>query len=133
MSDRRVLLDTTAWWEILQGTPAGASLRKRYVQAESQELYVSAILVAELTARLDAAGLGDDISPALAGIRARSTVLPVTDALAEEGGRLRAVLRQRDRNASLADAIMLASARSVGAKLLSNDPAFAGQPDVVTF
>lgn len=46
-------------------------------------------------------------------------------------GRLLVELRRTDRQASLADALMLAAARARGAKLVSANPCFAGQVDVV--
>ena len=128
----RVVLDTMAWWEILWGTPAGARLEKRYL-GNGVLVHASALAIGEVSAKLHAAGHGARVDDALLGIRAAARIEPVTDDLAEEGGRLRAELREKDAQASLADAIQLATARTLGARLVSSDPAFKGQRDVEAF
>lgn len=132
MRETRVLLDSMAWWEVLWGTPAGEALERAYLRG-GRDVHVSALAIGEISAKLDAAGHGARIDDALLAIRAAARVEPVTDAVAEEGGRLRGGLRARDPQASLADAIHLATARAVGARLVSSDPAFRGEPDVEAF
>jgi predicted nucleic acid-binding protein len=124
-----VVFDTWAWWEIIHATPRGKVLQSRYLAKGS--VATSAYAVAELTARLSEAGKADAISPALQRIASAGPVVAVDLQLAEKAGRLRMELRRADRNASLADAVMLVTARHLGLKLVSGDPAFKGQPDVV--
>jgi predicted nucleic acid-binding protein len=63
-------------------------------------------------------------------IRQASAVLDLTGELAAAAGILRSHLRKRSRSASLADAIVLATARQEGARVISKDSAFVGEPDV---
>lgn len=133
MSETRVVLDTMAWWEVLFGTPKGQRLERKYLQAPGVRVHASALAIGELAAKLGAAGHAARVEDVLVGVRAFARIEPVTDAVAEAGGRLRAALRERDAQASLADAIQLATARSLGATLVSSDPAFKGERDAESF
>ena len=64
-------------------------------------------------------------------MEALSEVLPITRDIAEATGPLQLHLRDRDLQASLADAVMLAAARSAGATLVSEDACYRGETDVV--
>jgi predicted nucleic acid-binding protein len=63
-------------------------------------------------------------------IRHASAVVDVTGEPAIGAGVLRSHLRRRSRSASLADAMVLATARRQGALVLSMDRDLAGEPDV---
>ena len=130
MTASRVLFDTWAWWEVLQGSPTGARLKRRYLDAPGVQLLTSAITLGEVSAKLSALGKEDAIPVAMNSIRNASTVLDVSGELAVEAGILRSHLRKRSKSASLADGIILATARQEGAGVISDDSAFAGEPDV---
>jgi predicted nucleic acid-binding protein len=126
-----VLFDTWAWWEVLEGSPAGAKLRRRYLNGDSKtKVLTSTITLAELSARLSAAGHEEVIESAIISLRNFSTVIDVTADLAVRAGPLRTALRKRDRSASLADALVLVTARDRGATVISADTALVGEPDV---
>lgn len=130
MTASSVLFDTWAWWEVLQGTPTGSRLKRRYLDARGIRVLTSAISLGELSAKLASLGLEGSIALTASSIRQVSTVEDVTGDLAVEAGVVRARLRRRTKTASLADGIVLATARKYGARLISNDSAFAGEPDV---
>lgn len=125
------MLDSWAWWEILHETRMGASIARRYLQAASAEVLTVDFALAEVAAKLARAGAPETIDAALATMEAASEIVPVTRHQAAEAATLLLRLREKDRDASLADAVMLAAAREHRAKLVSNDPAFKGQRDVV--
>lgn len=131
MTGSDFLFDTWAWWEYLHGTPTGASLRKRFIQEESVRVHTSAITIAEISARLQADGFPDRIAAACGAIRRMSHLWDVTADLAQEAGPVRAKLRDRSRSASLADALVLVTARKAGATLVSADPAFRDVTGVI--
>ena len=132
MTASKVLFDTWAWWEVLQGSEKGAALERRYLDASGIHVVTSAITLGELAAKLASQGAGAAISLAINSVRNASEVAEVPGDLAVEGGLLRAQLRKRSRSASLANAIVLATARQMGARLISADKAFNGELDVST-
>ena len=126
-----VCFDSWAWFEVLHETSAGQSLSAAYL-GNRRRVFSSVLVLAELASKLDMVGAPPLVrSGALGLVRSRAELVDVTEGLATEGGFLRGALRERSRDASLVDGIMLATARSKGAVLVSNDPAFRGQPDVV--
>jgi predicted nucleic acid-binding protein len=125
-----VLFDTWAWWEYLGGTPTGKRLARRYVSRPGLRLHTSILSLAEISAKLASAGQSVRTRAVLSRIEARSHVHAVPRDVVEGSGAVRAALRRRDPAASVLDALILATARHVGATLISADPAFAGEPDV---
>lgn len=86
--------------------------------------------LAEIAAKLAVLGLGEQIAPSLSVIERGSDVLSISVEVAELAAFLRLELRRTDRNASLSDAVVLATARNRGAILISGDPCYVGQRDV---
>jgi predicted nucleic acid-binding protein len=126
-----VVLDTWGWWEVFRGSTQGAVIRREFIGSDGVRLHTSAITVGEVTAKLASMGASARIDPVLGAIRRAGPLHDVTTELARTAGLLRAELRKSDSRASLADGIVLATARSLGARLISADPAFRGQPDVI--
>ncbi len=131
MSETDLLFDTWAWWEYLHQTRTGESLWKRFVERGSHRLHTSAVTLGELAARLDADGHADRIDSACGAIRRMSRIWDVTADIAEEAGRSRRRLRGSAPSASLADGIILATARRATARIVSGDPAFEGVPGTI--
>ena len=130
MTGSKILFDTWAWWEVLQGTAVGAILQRRYLDAPGVQVLTAAISLGELSAKLSTEGSEDSISSAVASIRRASIILDLSAEIAVEAGILGTRLRKRSRAASLADGIVLATARQNGARLVSDDRAFIGEADV---
>lgn len=126
-----VVFDAWAWWEALLGTPAGEKLTQRYLKAPEARVLTVDLAMVEISAKMARQGLQAETTPALNAVEVASEVIPISRAVAEAAGPLVIELRKADRSASLADAIMLASAREQGAKLVSGDACFARQRDVV--
>lgn len=72
-----------------------------------------------------------DLARDLDFVEARTTVTPLDRAIAEEAGRLVAELRESAPDVPLADAIVYATARRLGADVLTGDPHFRGRRGVV--
>jgi len=126
----RVLFDTWAWWEVLQGSEAGAALQHQYLDASGVQVLTASISLSELSAKLSSEGEEESILLAVSSIRHASAIADLSGDLAVQAGVLRAQLRKHSKYASLADAIVLATARKNGARVISNDRAFSGEPDV---
>jgi predicted nucleic acid-binding protein len=126
-----VLFDTWAWLEVLRGSAVGARLRNDYLDDEGVVVLTADISLAEASARLAAAGR-DDLAPIAVDtiIDSSSAVVAIDRDDAVLAGPLRAELRRTAKDASLADAILLAMARNRGATLVSCDAAFQGLTEV---
>ena len=132
MTASKVLFDTWAWWEVLQGSTAGARLQRRYLDASGFDVLTSAISLGELSAKLSSQLAEESISLAVNSIRSSSAILDLTGELAVEAGLIRTRLRRKVQSASLADGIVLATARQHGARLITQDRALGGQPDMAS-
>jgi predicted nucleic acid-binding protein len=128
VSASEALLDTSAWWEILFATPRGKAIARRYMDGGMRP-HASALTLGEIAAKL-ATLAPERVEPAMAALRVHARVHPVSAELAEAGGVLRAELRRRVPDASLADGIILATARDLAVPLVSDDQALLGMPDV---
>ncbi len=132
MTGKNVVLDTWAWFEVLGGTPRGSVIAKDYLADESVRIITVDISLAEASAVLQDRGQAQRIPAVVDDIIAASDeVVPITRDDAVRAGPLRSELRKAAKDASLADSLLLAIARNRNAVLLSCDPAFAGQPDVI--
>jgi predicted nucleic acid-binding protein len=127
-----LLFDTWAWWEYLHGTPSGNSLRQSYLEGSRFRIHTSAITLAELSARLHADNAVERIAWACGAVRRMSHVWDVTADIAQEAGPSRAALRKSSSAASIADALILVTARKAGARIVSADRAFKDLPGVLT-
>jgi predicted nucleic acid-binding protein len=132
VTESDVVLDTWAWWEVFKGSTPGTHIRRRFLGSEKVRAHTSAISVGEISAKLASLGTPGQIDASIGAMRRAGHLHDVTAELARAAGLLRAELRQTDPHASLADGIVLATARRLGARLVSADPAFRGQPDVLS-
>lgn len=130
MTEYRVVLDTWAWWEILRGSPEGETVQRNHLDRGGTRVFTSSITLGEISAKMTSEGRKGDITLTVASIRKESEIIDVSPEIAVSAGILRQDLRKADSKASLADAIILRTARSLDAVLVSTDPAFRGQPDV---
>jgi predicted nucleic acid-binding protein len=126
-----VVLDAWGWWEVLRDSARGAQIRERFIGTDSVRLHTSAITVGEIAVKLASMGEGGRIDSVLGAIRRAGPLVDVTAERARAAGLLEAQLRTADSHASLADGTVLATARSLRARLISADPAFRGRADVL--
>lgn len=128
MTASDVVFDSWAWFEVLAGSPAG---RRIEAHVAAGRVVTPAYAVTEVLGKHWRGGAtwqqADDIANTM---RARSRIHPLDDDIAALAAQLMVSLRQRDPHASYADAVMLATARTLGLPLISNDKAFTGCPDV---
>lgn len=130
MTASDVLLDTWAWWEILGSTPHGEQLRDRYLDRKGLRVYTSTISLGELSAKLASIGEERRIGLMASSLRAHSELMDVTPEIALRAGVLRKKLRTDEPQASLADAIVMATAIQCKARVISDDPAFRNQANL---
>lgn len=117
---------------MLEGTPKGALLQSKYLEAEGVRVLAADLTLAELSSRLARRGAAAAIPGALDAVVAAShSLLLIEREDAALAGPLLIELRKTDKAASLVDATLLSMARNRNVTLISCDPAFEGQPEVV--
>ncbi|HLE46879.1 MAG TPA: PIN domain-containing protein [Candidatus Thermoplasmatota archaeon] len=132
MTGSDVFFDSWAWWEVLAGTKKGRSLWAKYASAGGGRIHSSVLTIAEIASKLARTGHPANIEAMVGVVEGESSLHQVTIAHARAAGALHVDLRRRAPEASLADALILAAARSEGLTLVSGDAAFHGLPDVTS-
>ena len=118
--NERIVVDTYAWIEYLDGTKRGEKLRDLLMT--DAEVYTSAVTVAEIISKAKRTNRNHETARNI--IRGNSTVIDVNEPLSYETGILHAETRQTINDFGLADAYVLATAKSYSAKILTGDPHF---------
>jgi len=111
------VFDSFAWMEYLRGTAKGEEVRE-YVERGNGATPV--LVIAELSAKFRRDGL-PNWPTTRDFVLAHSAVVGLDWPVADRAGETLRELRAKRRNAGLADAIMLETARSLGAPLLTGD------------
>lgn len=122
-----MMLDSFAWMEYFMGTPKGEKVQK-LVDDDSQ-LYTSPIIIAEIYSKsLRTDGKAEERNDF---IIKRCAVVAFDVMIAVEAAKIHAQNRVKTHDFGLADAIILASARSRKTKVLTADPHFKNFKDAV--
>jgi predicted nucleic acid-binding protein len=129
----KLILDSFAWVEFLSQGELGPQVEARFEQAD--QLLTPDIVLAEISRKFSKEGV--ELSTLATRLRAMiglSDVVGVNIAIALKVPSADVDLRhraqeRRERTPSFADAIILATARDLGAKVLTGDPHFEGFPE----
>ncbi|MCG2758940.1 MAG: type II toxin-antitoxin system VapC family toxin [Desulfobacteraceae bacterium] len=122
-----MLLDSFAWVEYFMGTHKGEKV-KRFVEDNSQ-LYTSPIVIAEIYSKsLRTDGNAQERTDF---IMKRCAIVVLDEKIAIEAAKIHAEKKVKTPDFGLADAIILASARSRNMKVLTGDPHFKDFKDAV--
>ncbi len=113
------VLDTFAWIEYFAGTRQGENARP-YV--EGGEAITPSIVIAEFTDKYQREGMNP--TERLSFIKTKSAVSPLDDGLAESAGMISATRRKEVKGWGLVDSVVLATARAIGAKVVTGDEHF---------
>jgi predicted nucleic acid-binding protein len=131
----KTVVDSYAWVEIFKASSEGRAAKKQIEEAD--EAFTPDVVLAELAAKYLREGEGQDsIRGWLHAIAEATQVLEIGIPIAEESAKASLELTRRARAAGLAkpglaDAIVLATARTNHAKVLTGDPHFKGLPDTI--
>ena len=115
----KYILDTHAWVEFFDGTEKGRRVNELI---EHGSIATSVLALAELSHKC--AKEGREVEPFSSFIQAKSAVLPLTQEIALNSGKLKKELRNVSKNVSLADAIHFQTARVFSATFVTGDPDF---------
>ncbi len=132
----RVVVDTYAWIELFTNGPRAGLVKK--VLLEAEELYTPDIVLAELARKYAREGVdAARVKQRLAVIERLSTILCIDPELAARIGDAHSKLLEHARKRglkskpSLADAVILAAAWVLRAKVLTGDQHFEGLPETI--
>jgi len=129
------VVDSYAWIELFTGSDKGEKVRE-YME-KSEEVYTPDIVLAEVARKYIRENVSEEIvKNRLAAIKEVSEICCVDGDTALEAAKcyvelLKVSRRENLRDPSLFDAIVLALARKLGAKLISGDAHFKGLEEVL--
>ena len=117
----KYLIDSSAWIEYLEGSVSGEKVNE-ILQEKEHEIFVIYVNIAEVVSKVKR--MKKDFELAYNVIISNSKILNVTPRVAKEAGILHAQLKSKNGNFSLADALIIKTAESVSAKILTKDNHF---------
>ena len=121
------VVDSYAWIEYFRGTPSGARARR---SIEGDSAATSAITLAELREkylREKWSFFQEDLN----FITTRTSLIPVDRSITLLAGEINHTQKKISKDWGMADSIILATARSASAKIVTGDPHFKGLPDAI--
>ena len=131
----KTVVDTYAWIEVFIGSEYGEKAKE--IIQKSEEAYTPDVVIAEVARKYLKEGVKEQtILERLATIEETSEITPIDKNIALESAKcyLELVERAKERKLkapSLFDAILLATARTLGAKLLTGDEHFKGIDETI--
>ncbi|HLC78013.1 MAG TPA: PIN domain-containing protein [Candidatus Nanoarchaeia archaeon] len=123
----KYLVDTSAWIEYLDGSKIGEEVNK--ILKGTNEIYVISLIVSELVSKVKRKNGNADT--AYDCIIKNSKIFDITPRTSKKIGILHAEVRNKIPSFSLADASILCSAESLGAKILTKDSHFKGFKETI--
>ena len=117
------MIDTSAWIEYLSGGGYADEIES-IIQDPDNTVLVPAIVLAEIRSVVERKVGRDDAEKAVDYIRENFPVVELTEDLAVRVGELHAKLRQKQKDISLADCIIMAHAEQLRARVVTLDRHF---------
>ena len=121
------LIDSWAWIEYIDGTPRGRKVKETIESGE--KIFSAAITVAEVTSKIKRRS--KDYVKGRDAIVANSKIIPLEEKEAYAAGQIHAEMRKTNPDIGIADAIIIATARKLNAKILTGDPDFKDVQEAV--
>ncbi len=122
------VIDAYAWIEYLDGTEKG-KIVKEIIESQENKIYTNIITIAELASIFTRKRYNLE--------ECKNSIFPLTNFykidvdFAEEAGKLHAEIKQERKHISMADVMVLLTARKLKAKLLTGDEDFRGLKEVI--
>jgi len=121
------VIDAFAWIEYLDGTEAGR--RVDALIENNDEIFTCAMTIAEVVSKV--ARKGKDVKAAYDVLSNNSQIVNVDEELSLEAGLIHFEMRKTLKDFGLADAYVLATARTLKSKVLTGDAHFKGLKEAV--
>ncbi len=128
----RILFDTYAWIEYLEGSKEGEMVRS-LLQEEGNEIYTSTLSIAELSDAFHRGGMETDLewSEIQNFIELNSILESLNAGQMARAGKVKVEKRRERKGFGLMDAIILATSRKLDSKLLTGDPHLIHEPNSI--
>jgi len=121
----RYIMDSYAWLEYFMGTEAGQKV-KQIIDTEAYEKLTPSICLAETYAKILKTEDEQKAELRRAFIKSRSALIPLDENLAVEAAKTDVAMKKKVQGWSLADSIVLSTARDRQGKVVTGDPHFRG-------
>ena len=118
-SSDRIVVDTYAWIEYFKGSKEGKKVKK--LVESNLELFTPSIVVAELSDKYRRENMEKEWEIRNKFIRFKTTILHLEEITADKAGELKQKLREKYKDAGLADAIVWSHAVDINGKILTGD------------
>lgn len=122
------VIDAWAWIEYFIGSDKGVKVNT-ILEDESNEVYTCAVTLAEVISKV--AKEEKDVEAAYNLLQSNSQIVDADEELSKQAGLARAEMRRKEKDFSLADAYVLATARKFTSKVLTGDPHFKNVANAV--
>ncbi|MBI3035742.1 PIN domain-containing protein [Candidatus Woesearchaeota archaeon] len=124
----RFVIDSFAWIEYLDGSEKGNKVAE-IVEAKENEIFTSSATVGEIISKVLRGNKNIEI--ALNHINNLSTVIGITQEMGIAAGHIHFEAKKKNKNFGMLDAFVAATARKIGAKILTGDPDFKNFKEAV--
>ena len=123
----KIIIDSYAWIEYLEGKISGQKVND--ILKKENEIYTLNLTISEIVSRVKRKGGNSEL--AYNAIISNSRIINVPPKLAKEAGLLHAEIKKKIKDFGLMDSIILASARELGAKIITGDTHFKGFKETI--
>ena len=113
------MIDSYAWVEYFKGTKRG-EIAKEFI--ETKENATASIIITELSEKYEREN--KSFEEDMQFILSRTKIVPLNAEIALESGKVNCVNKKKIKNWGMADAIILATANILGAKVVTGDEHF---------
>lgn len=117
----RYVIDSYAWIEYFNSSEKGSRVKK-IVESQDNENFTSIITIAEVSSISKREGRDTELAYKI--LTNLSKIYFMSLEFSKEAGILHAEIRKKIKDFGLADAIVLLTARKLGAKIVTGDPHF---------
>ena len=125
----KYVLDSYAWVEYFIGSPMG-----RFVQLfldMAEQCYTPSIVIAELSTKFERGNKQKEWETLFKFIKNKSSIVSLDRNLANQSGKLKIKLREKEKTIGLADAIIYQTAINLNASLITGDKHFEDFPEII--
>ncbi len=117
----KYIVDAWAWIEYFRGSEFGAKLND-ILEDNDAEIYTCTITVAEIISKI--AREKRDVDAAYDMLVSNSNIIKFDEQLSKQAGLIHCEMRQIRKDFGIADALILAAANMLEAKIVTGDPHF---------
>ena len=124
----KFVIDAYTWIEYLEDSEKGRRTAET-IESDSNEIFTSSATVAEVISKFLRSN--KDVKIAINCINSMSTVVSVTQEIANLAGQIHFEAKKKNKEFGMLDAFVAATARKLNAKILTGDPDFKGFKEAV--